>query len=366
LVEQVDEGTPSGTGHGTADRSLARWADAPLAVVLVVWTAICLVAVTAGVSVGSVHIPATRVWQVILDHLSGNAHPSVANAIVWDLRLPRVLLAAVVGAGLATAGAVVQALVRNVLAEPFLLGVSSGASVGATAVLLFGLLASLGLWAISTGAILGAMGAMVTVFVVANTRAGLAPTQLILCGVVLAALFESITSFLIFRSSPQATQSVLFWLLGSFGLATWAQVVGASVVILGVTAFLVSQARPLNALILGHDAATSLGIDVRSRRWQLYAATSVIAGFCVAVSGVIGFVGLVIPHIVRLMVGSDHRRVLPVGILVGASFMVVADLLARTVVSPEEMPVGVVTAFIGAPVLLVLIRRHPYLYGGGA
>jgi iron complex transport system permease protein len=340
--------------------------SAPLGVVLTIWLLICVATITAGVSIGSVHIPVVTVWRVVADHLAGNGHASVADAIVWDLRLPRVLLAATVGAGLATAGAVVQALVRNVLAEPFLLGISSGASVGATAALLFGFLATLGLWAISTGAILGAMAAMAIVFVVANTGSGLAPTQLILTGVVLGALFESITSFMIFRASPNATGSVLFWLLGSFGLATWSQVVVASVVILVGIAVLMPRARALNALMMGHDAATSLGVDVRSLRWQLYAVTSVIAGVAVAVSGIIGFVGLVIPHIVRLIVGSDHRRTLPVGVLVGASFMVFADLVARTIVAPQEMPVGVVTAFVGAPILLVLIRRRPYLYGGGA
>jgi len=254
-------------------------------------------------------------------------------------------------------------MVRNALADPFLLGVSSGASVGATAVLLLGAFASLGVWAISAGSVLGAVAAMTTVFLVSRRGRQLAPTQLILCGVVLAAMFESVASYLIFRGNPQATQSVLFWLMGSFGLASWNQLPIPVIALAVVMAYLLAQARPLNALAMGTEPAASLGVDVARLRRNLFFATSLLAGVCVAVSGVIGFVGLVIPHIVRLMVGSDHRRVLPVGVLFGAWFMVVGDLLARTIVAPQEMPIGVITAFIGAPTLIVLIRRRPYMYG---
>lgn len=332
--------------------------------VLVGCVLLLLVAITVGVAAGSVGLSPGQVWTVIYDHVSGHPRASVADAIVWQLRLPRVLLAAVVGAGLTTAGSVVQVLVRNALADPFLLGVSSGASVGATTVLLFGAFASLGLWALSAGAILGALGAMVLVFLVARQDGTLAPLQLTLCGVVLAGLFESITSFLVFRGNPQATQSVLFWLLGSFGNATWSQLWGALVGLILAMAYLLSQARALNALAMGAGVASSLGVEVDRLRRNLFLVTSLIAGLSVAVSGVIGFVGLVVPHIVRLSVGSDHRRTLPVGALVGASFMVLSDLLARTIVSPQEMPIGVITAIIGAPALIILIRRRIYLYGG--
>ncbi len=332
--------------------------------VLVACAALLVVTMTLGVAVGSVPLSPGAVWRVVVDHLSG--HPqtgSVADQIVWQIRVPRVLLAALVGAALTTAGTVVQALVRNSLADPFLLGVSSGASVGATAVLLFGAFASLGLWALSVGSVVGAMAAMAAVFVVSRTGRQLAPTQLILCGVVLSALFESVTSFLLFRGNPQATQSVLFWLLGSFGNANWTQLPIPAVALVVAMGYLGAQARSLNALAMGAEPAASLGVDVARLRRNLFIVTSLMVGVAVAVSGVIGFVGLVVPHIVRLMVGSDHRRVLPVGVLFGASFMVVGDLLARTIVSPQEMPIGVITAFIGAPTLLVLIRRRPYLYG---
>ena len=337
---------------------------ASTALVLVVCGLLLVAAITAGVWVGSVGLSPGSVWTVIWDHVTGHPRNTTSDAIVWELRLPRVLLAAVVGAALTTAGTVVQVLVRNALADPFLLGVSSGASVGATSVLLFGVFSGLGLWALSTGAILGALVAMVLVFLVARQGGSLAPLQLTLCGVVLAGLFESITSFLIFRGNPQATQSVLFWLLGSFGNAAWSQLPGPALGLGLAAVYLMAQARALNALAMGPDAATSLGVNVNALRRDLFLVTSLIAGLSVAVSGVIGFVGLVIPHIVRLLVGSDHRRTLPVGALVGASFMVLSDLLARTVVAPQEMPIGVITAIIGAPTLIVLIRRRTYMYGG--
>jgi iron complex transport system permease protein len=183
---------------------------------------------------------------------------------------------------------------------------------------------------------------------------------------VLSALFESVTSFLIFKGNPQATQSVLFWLLGSFGNADWTQLPIPALALLAAIVYLTAQGRSLNALVMGAEPAASLGIDVRRLRLNLFVVTSLMVGVTVAVAGVIGFVGLAVPHIVRLLVGSDHRRVLPVGVVFGAAFMVVGDLLARTIVAPQEMPIGVITAFIGAPTLIVLIRRRPYLYGAAS
>ena len=326
--------------------------------------AIALVAAGfAGVMVGSVPLSPHEVWSVLAAHLAGGHPDVVANQIVWEIRLPRVLLAMLVGAALTTAGTVVQALVRNALADPFLLGVSSGARVGATAVLLFGVLASLGLWALSISSIAGALLAMVVVFAFARESGQLTPTRLVLCGVVFAALFEAITSFLLFRGNPQATDSVLFWLLGSVGRATWSQLWFPALTLLVTVGYLLRQARPLNALAVGAETATSLGVDVPRLRRNLFLVTSIVAGVAVAVSGVIGFVGLVVPHIVRLAVGSDHRRTLPVGVLWGATFLVLADLVARTVVAPQELPLGVITAFIGAPVFLLLLRRRTYRYG---
>ncbi len=233
---------------------------------LVACTVLLLITMTLGIGIGSVSLSPRAVWQVIVDHLAGHPRNTVADAIVWQIRLPRVLLAAVVGAALTTAGTVVQVLVRNALADPFLLGISSGASVGATAVLLFGAFASLGIWAVSVGSVLGALAAMTAVFLVSRTRRQLAPTQLILVGVVLSALFESVTSFLIFRGNPQATQSVLFWLLGSFGNANWTQLPIPAIALAWPSGYLLAQGRPLNAFAMGAEPAASLGVDVHRLR----------------------------------------------------------------------------------------------------
>ena len=349
-------------------RNTPRYTDDTIRVsmrtALVGGAVVLLAAAVLGVMVGSVALSPREVWSVVLGHLGARRSSDVvAEQIIWQIRLPRVLLAMIVGGALTTAGSVVQAMVRNSLADPFLLGVSSGASVGAAAVLLFGVFASLGLWALSVSSIAGALLAMLAVFAVARESGQLTPTRLVLCGVALAAMFEALTSFLLFRGNPQATESVLFWLLGSFGRATWSQLwFPAGSLAIAVT-YLLFQARALNALAVGADTATTLGVDVARLRRNLFVVTSIVAGVAVAVSGVIGFVGLVVPHIVRIAVGSDHRRTLPVGLVWGATFMVLGDVLARIIVSPQEMPMGVITAFVGAPVFIVLIRQRSYRYG---
>lgn len=336
----------------------------PLPVALVSAAILLVVVLALGVAIGPVAIGPGEVARIVWAHLTGGGSTNTpADDIVWQIRVPRVLLAATVGAALTTAGTVVQVLVRNALADPFLLGISSGASVGATAVLLFGALGGLGTYALATGSVTGALVATASVFAIARSGRQLAPTQLILTGVVMSALFESLASYLLFRGNPQATQSVLFYLLGSFGNATFGQLTIPAVVLLVALVLLLGQARVLNALAMGPGPAASLGIDVRRARNLLFVLASVLAGVSVAVSGIIGFVGLVIPHLVRLLVRSDHRRVLPVGMLLGAAFMAASDLLARTLVAPQEMPVGVITAVIGAPTLLLLIRRRPDAYG---
>lgn len=326
---------------------------------------VLLVVVAAfAVRYGSTPISLSALGRVLIGHRSDLAPADiVVDQIVWQIRLPRVLLAMVVGAALSTAGTVIQALVRNPLADPFLLGISSGASVGATSVLLFGAFSAWGLWSLTVGSVAGALVALLLVFALSTDRGQLTPLRLVLSGVALAAMFQAITSFLIFQGDPRATQTVVYWLLGSFGRATWSQLWLPSVALLVAIGYLQRQARALNALAIGPQLAISLGIEVHRLRRSLFVVTSLITGVAVAVSGIVGFVGLVVPHIVRFAVGSDHRRTLPVGAIWGAAFLVGGDLIARTLVSPQEMPIGVVTAFIGGPVFLYLLRRGRY--GGG-
>ncbi len=347
-------------------RSASARGRLSLAAAMGLGVALLAVALVLGIMLGPTTLGADTVIRTLWEHVLGH-EPSdpIAASIVWQIRLPRVLLAAVVGAALTTSGTVLQALVRNPLADPFILGISSGASVGATAVLLFGAFASLGLWALSVGSVIGALVAMALVFLVALEAGQLTPTRLILCGVALSAIFSAISSFLLFQASPQAAQAVMFWLLGSFARASWEQLWLPSLCLAAAVVYLISQARGLNAISVGAETATSVGVGVQRLRRSVYFVTSLIAGVSVAVSGIIAFVGLVIPHVLRLSVGNDHRVTLPVGLFWGAGFMVIADLLARMVVTPQELPIGVITALIGGPIFVFLIRRRAYRYGAG-
>ncbi|MQA62443.1 MAG: iron chelate uptake ABC transporter family permease subunit [Actinophytocola sp.] len=333
---------------------------------LVVPVLLVLLAASAVVSAGfgAEPLPWSTVVDALANRLTGATGDAMFDVIVWEIRVPRTLLAIVVGAGLAVAGTGIQTLVRNPLADPYLLGVSAGASVGATAVITFGVLTAAGLWALSVGALLGALGAALLVFGVAMAQGGLTPLRLVLIGTVLSAAFSAVASFLVFRSAnPQAAQAVLFWLLGSLSGAAWNQlplVAGAVVVIGGV---LVSGSGWLDALATSPDTAAALGVPVRAVRSGLFVLLAALVGVLVAVAGSIGFVGLVLPHISRMLVGARHRAVLPVAALAGAVFLVWVDVAARIAVRPTEIPLSVVTGLIGAPVFLVLMARRHYRFG---
>lgn len=285
--------------------------------------------------------------------------------IVWQIRAPRVVLAAVVGGGLAAVGVAVQALVRNALADPFILGVSSGASVGAVGVSVFGVWGALGIYAVSAGAFLGALAASVLVHLAARSRAGTTPLRLVLTGVAMAFGFQALLSVLIYLvPDAEATSAVLYWTMGSFGAATWGVLPVVALTVLIGLVVLRRLSRPLDVLSLGDETAASLGVDAAGLRGRLFVLTSLVTGAMVAVSGAIGFVGLVVPHVVRIVTGAGHRRVLVVAPLVGGVLMVWVDLVSRTLVAPRELPLGAITALVGVPVFIVLLRRRAYLFGG--
>ncbi|MFI6939912.1 FecCD family ABC transporter permease [Streptomyces sp. NPDC050418] len=323
-----------------------------------------VVAIGLGAAVVSPADTARYLWSAVTGGRIG-ADEVTAYQIVWQIRTPRVLLAALVGAGLSAVGVAVQAMVRNALADPFVLGVSSGASVGAVSVTVSGGLAAFGIYAVSVGAFLGALAASVLVFVVSARRGVLAPLRLVLTGVALSFGFQALMSVLIyFGPDNEATSSVLYWTLGGFGAAQWGSLpVVAGVVALGLLVLL-REARSLDLLALGDESAASLGLDADRRRRRLLLLVSLVTGVLVAVSGAIAFVGLIVPHLVRMVVGATHRRVLAVAPLAGAVFMVWADLVARTLVAPRELPLGVITALVGVPVFLTLLRRKGYVFGG--
>ena len=319
-----------------------------------------LVAMTLGVSIGSVKIDPVDVWRVI-GHKVGLGVESPGGAtetIVWVIRLPRVLLAGFVGAGLASVGATLQAAVRNPIADPFVLGISSGASVGAVSVIAFGAGAALGVWALQAAAFGGAIAAATLVLLLA-TRRTMSPLRIVLTGTAVAYGASALTSFLIYQAAePNTIRSVLFWLLGSLAGATWTKLAPAAAIVLVGLVVLWAHGRHLNALLTGDETAAAVGISPANLRRRLVVLTSLITASVVAVSGVIGFVGLLLPHAARSLVGNDHRWLLPVSAMMGATFLVLVDLVARTIMSPEEIPVGIITAGLGAPFFLWVLNRR--------
>ncbi|MFG2412990.1 FecCD family ABC transporter permease [Streptomyces goshikiensis] len=325
------------------------------AVALLLTAALAACAV-AGLALGPVRIPPGQVLDTVLD---GPGRPGAFASIVWDVRMPRVLLGAVVGAGLAVAGTVLQALVRNQLADPFLLGASSGASAGAVAVIVLGAGAGvLGGIGVPLAAFAGSMGALVAVYALARRGGTMTTGRLILAGVAVQYVLSALTSLvLVLAAHPDQMRSVLFWTLGGLGGARWDELALPAAALLLGTGLLIALARPLDLLLAGEEGARTLGLDTGRFRAAVFVLTSLVIGVLVAYSGAIGFVGLMVPHAARMVVGAGHRALLPVAALGGAVFLSLADLLARTAAAPEEIPVGVVTALVGGPFFLWMLRR---------
>ncbi|MFD9700208.1 FecCD family ABC transporter permease [Lentzea sp. NPDC059081] len=282
--------------------------------------------------------------------------PRLLDSLIWDLRLPRVLLAALVGAALAVCGAALQSITRNSLADPYLLGVSSGASMGAVVVVVLGFAGSqLGM---TGGALVGALVAFGLLLVLLR-RTGLDSSRIVLTGVVVGQLFAALTSLILLSSGDaDSIRAVTHWLLGSLASARWTSVTVCAVVLaVGLlVVWLCSSA--LDGFAFGTDTASSLGIDVRATRIVLLVTTSVLTAVAVAAVGAVGFVGLIVPHGVRFLVGPLHRRLLPLSAVVGAVFLVWTDALTRVVFAPLEVPVGVFTALVGVPLFLLVLRRR--------
>lgn len=311
---------------------------------------------------GSAPVPVEVVWRVLLFKLFGVTGEAPAwstgqEHIVWLIRVPRMLLAALVGGGLAMIGAVLQAVTRNPLADPHLLGVTSGATLGAVLVVLhIGEL--LGVLTLPLAAFIGALCSMLLVLAIASRHGRLDSDRLLLCGVAVAFVMMAAANLLLFLGDHRASSAVMFWMLGGLGLARWELLpIPAISVLLGL-ALLLGMARSLNALMAGEQTAVTLGLNARKVRLLAFLICSLLTGVLVAISGSIGFVGLMVPHIARRLVGAEHSRLLPVCLLLGSLFLIWVDVAARTLISPEDLPIGIATAAIGGLFFIGLMRRR--------
>ncbi|MGE2836033.1 FecCD family ABC transporter permease [Mycobacterium sp. SMC-4] len=326
-----------------------------------VWPAgliILLLSIATATTIGPSDVGPRDAFDAVLQRLGGP--PSqlslLQQSILWDLRLPRAVLAAVCGAGLALCGVVLQSLLRNPLADPFILGVASGASTGAVSIVVLGLGA--GAIGLAAGAFFGAVTAFGLVLLLA-VAAGGGIERMILAGVAATQLFSALTSFIVFTSADaEQTRGVLFWLLGSLSSATWRDVALCGVlVVLGIVVCW-ALAGTLDAFLFGQDAAAALGVSIARVRMVLLAVTALVTAVIVSSSGAIGFVGLVLPHAARALVGTRHRVLVPTATVMGAIFLVWVDTAARMVIEPQELPVGVATAIVGVPAFVVILLRR--------
>lgn len=309
-----------------------------------------LVAIWLGVSIGAVKIPIETLW---------NTSDATASNILWKIRMPRVLLAGIVGASLAVSGAAFQGLLKNPLADPYTLGVSSGASVGAVITLFFGI--SLPILGAFTLPVFSMIGAALTMFLVIGfarlVDRSMKMETIILTGIIFGSFLGSVLSLMIALTQEELRQ-IVGWLLGSVSMRGWKYITMVLPFFIIGSFMLWLNRRELNAMLFGEERAHHLGVNVKRQKLQILIGGSVLTGSAVAVSGTIGFVGLVVPHMTRMMWGSDHRLVLPLSLVNGASLLIICDLVARTIISPAELPVGVITAFIGAPVFAYIFYKQ--------
>ena len=338
------------------------------AVVLLVLLGLSLV---AAVTFGTIALPVGDVYRVIGYALLGVGDPAVwgpgtaIHDVVLLIRLPRLVLAVAVGAGLSVCGAVMQAVVKNPLADPYVLGISSGASLGASAAILLGVGAALGSGYVGIVGALGAFAVSLAVVAIANIGGRANAVKLLLAGTALSSVCGALSNFIIyFADNDHALTQVVHWSMGSMAAADWESncIIGA-VVLLGVL-FFWSQARNLNLMLLGDETAITLGTDMHRWRLLYLLVSSAMIGFVVYKAGMIGFVGLVIPHVVRMIFGTDHRKLIPLSALLGALFLLWADVLCRVVLPGNELPIGILTAMVGAPVFIYLMIRKQYGFGG--
>ena len=325
-----------------------------LAIILIV------ISISFAVSIGSVSIEIRTVWGVLINkffpEFISPTWSKGREAIIWDIRFPRAFLALMVGSGLAIVGASLQAVTRNPLADPHLMGISSGGAFGAIFALLHtGLF--FGLLTVPIFAFLGSLVATVFVLGVSRFTDSTSADRLVLVGVAISFIVMAGANILIFLGDPRATHTVVFWMLGGLGFAQWDHLIYPLIILFLCGGWIFSQKDNLNAMTVGDETAATLGIDVRRFRIFIFIGCALITGVMVSFSGVIGFVGLMVPHIVRMITGGDYIRVIPISAVFGAILLLWADIVARTIMSPEDMPIGIVTGLVGGIFFIWMIKK---------
>ncbi len=320
---------------------------------------------TVCITFGSVKIDVGVTFKSLINNILNKEifakdWPNNIDNIVFKLRLPRLLLAIVSGGALALVGILMQTLTRNSLADPYILGISSGASAGATLSIVLGILSSFGHLGIALGAFLGSLIASIMVFKISGVSKVYSKTKLILTGVAVSSIFTAVTNFIItFAKNDSLVKSAVFWTIGSLAGANYNQVKFSLVIMVITTILSMLLYKDLDAMLLGEAVAKNIGINTKFIIRFIMIASTLLTGTIVAFTGVIGFVGLIVPHIARQMVGSSHKKLIPFGIVIGSILMVITDTIARTVLSPQEVPIGVITAFLGGPFFLYLMQKAP-------
>ena len=329
-----------------------------------------VIALFWAMSIGTVKLPMASIYNTVMEQLtSGQAiegpDRGPVHDIIWLLRLPRLVLAALVGMGLSVCGVIMQAVVKNPLADPYILGISSGASLGATAAILLGIGVAWGENFVGIAAFIGAFIMSLGVLFISNLGGRSNSVKLLLAGMALSAVCGAFSSFIVyFANNKEGMQTIAYWMMGSFAGAKWETLaVIAPIVVLAVL-FFWSQSRMLNLMLLGDESALTLGTDLHIYRQLYLLVSALIVGFVVYSAGMVGFVGLVVPHVIRMLVGTDHKKLIPVSALTGAVFLVVADGLCRVIIPRTELPIGILISLIGAPCFVYLMIKKTYGFGG--
>ena len=347
-----------------------RSREISVALIMLILAVFLVLAFLWALSIGTVKLSFIQIYEGIVNQFTSGIAIETAGQgplhdIIWLLRLPRLVLAALVGMGLSVCGVIMQAVVKNPLADPYILGISSGASLGATAAILLGIGVALGENFVGIAAFIGAFAMSLGVLFISNLGGRSNSVKLLLGGMALSAVCGAFSSFIVyFANNKEGMQTIAYWMMGSFAGAKWETLAVIGPIVLLAVLFLWTQSRMLNLMLLGDESALTLGTDLHIYRQIYLLVSSLIVGFIVYAAGMVGFVGLVVPHVIRMLVGTDHKKLIPVSAMTGAVFLVIADGLCRVIIPRTELPIGILISLIGAPCFVYLMIKKTYGFGG--